>query len=270
MSVSERERTVVAVQRWMFERVTRPLDAALPEPSADARWVKGGAGWSGSERLAVYHRAYFSRLVECLRDDYPALEHAIGGEAFDELCREFIESHPPASPSLNFYGAPFADFCAASRAPGAAFLGDLARLEWAVVEAIHAEAPPALVGLQLAGLSSDDWARLRLVPSPACRLLLLSHPVHAHYEAFLEGETTAPPARAPTTVVVCRRGDDVHRIYIEERLAGLLRRLLDSAPLAEALSAAALDAADASSAADLTRALSEWVSAGLFAGVRLD
>ena len=39
------------------------------------------------ERLAIYGHAYYARLLECLREEFPVLKHALGEELFDELRR---------------------------------------------------------------------------------------------------------------------------------------------------------------------------------------
>jgi hypothetical protein len=270
VSVVERpaasERRLDIAQRWLFQRVTRPLGAPPPEPDADARWVTSGK-LPSAERIAVYQRAYFSRLVECLRDDYPALAQALGADDFEALSLAFIEAHPPASASLNHYGAPFADFCATWSAPHAAFASELARLEWAVVECIHADAERCLDARELGTISEQQWSLARLIPSPAARLLATGYPVHVYYRAFLEGENPEPPAFEASIVAVCRRGERVWRVAVDPRFAGLLRRLMSSEPLASALASVP---EDASAAAELQRALSEWVACGLFAGVAFD
>jgi hypothetical protein len=255
-----------AAQRWLFQRVTRPLDAPPPDPDADSCWVTSGK-LPSAERIAVYQRAYFSRLVECLRDDYPALAHALGADAFEASCLAFIQAHPPASASLNHYGAPFADFCAARPGPHTAFASELARLEWAVVECIHADAERCLDARELGAISEQQWSLARLIPSPAARLLATSYPVHAYYRAFLDGEQPEPPALEATTIAVCRRGDPVRRLEVDPRFAGFLRRLMSGELLASAL---ADMPADESVPGELQRALSEWVACGLFAGVVLD
>jgi hypothetical protein len=255
-----------AAQRWLFERITRPFAMSPPEPDADARWVTSGK-LPSAERIAVYQRAYFSRLVECLRDDYPALANLLGASDFEASCLAFIEAHPPASASLNAYGAPFADFFATSRAPDAALASELARLEWAVVECIHADAERCLDARELGAISEQQWSRARLLPSPASRLLATRYPVHVYYRAFLDGETPEPPAPGASTIAVCRRGDRVWRFGVDPRLAGLLRALMSGELLASALGSVPTDD---SAGAELERALSEWVACGLFAGVRFD
>jgi hypothetical protein len=71
--------------------------------------------------------------------------------------------------------------------------------------------------------------------------------------------------------VVCRRGDSVRRLAVDPRWAGLLRRLMSGEPLASALAGLPAEASPGSNAAaELERALAEWVRCGLFSGVRFD
>lgn len=271
-----------AQHHWLFHRVTEPgLDAeaalaphALPSPAPrdeDARWVRGGR-LPASERIEVYRTGYFARLVECLADDYPAVADALGPSMFRAACLAFIDVHPPTSASLNFYGAPFAAFCATWPAPLAACVSELARLEWAVVEAIRADADAVLDPAELGVLAEADWARARLVPSPALRVLHVTYPVHRHYSAFLEGESPPLPDVEPATVAVCRRGDVVRRLDVAAPFATLLADLTGGVPLARALEAFASAGAgdDSSSPVALQRVLREWVASGLFAAVALD
>ena len=251
------------LQRWLFERVTSPHAAPL---GPSARRVTAG-GLPATARLEVYRQGYFSRLTECLADDYPAVAHALGPVAFEALCRAYIDAHPPRSASLNFYGAAFAGFC---RGPGAlVFEADLARLEWAVVEAIHADATATLDLVAVAALGQDQWARARLVPSPALRLVRGSYPVYDYYRAFLDGENPSAPPPAPSAIAVCRRDDDVWRLRLGEPLADLLGRLIAGERLAAALDAVS-GSAGALSAGALERAFGEWVTCGFFAALASD
>jgi hypothetical protein len=228
---------------------------------------------SAEQRIAVYSHGYFARLVECLRDDYPAVAFALGPASFDALCTDFVEAHPPASPSLNFYGAPFPVFCARRPDPLSGFLSELARLEWAVVESIHADAGAALDAAILADLPAAAWQRARLIPSPALRVVRATHPVQRYYRAFLEGESAVVPDRDASTVAVCRRGADVRHVDIEAMHVRLLERLVQGQPLASALDALderATDSNDEPAAAALQRAFSEWIASGFFAGINLE
>jgi hypothetical protein len=270
-----------AQQSWLFERVTErarddgsALDRAALDRTATAdvgRWVLGGRV-PAVERIEIYRQGYFARLVECLADDYPAVAHALGPTDFRALCLDFIDVHPPRSASLNDYGAPFAAFSVTWPTPSAACISELGRLEWAVVEAIHADAEAMLDPTALGALPEADWARARLIPSPALRVLRSAYPVHRYYRAFLEGDDPALPDFEPSVLAVCRRGDDVWRISVPPPFATLLDQLVGGLPLASALEAVSFtEPSDGSSgAADLQRVFSEWVACGFFAAVAID
>jgi hypothetical protein len=269
------ERTLGAEQRWLFERVTRLDDGSACSRDAfvdDVRWVREGR-LPAARRIDVYRDAYVARLAECLADDYPAVAHALGPSEFRALCAGFIEAHPPTSSSLNFYGAPFAAFCATWPAAFAACVSDIARLEWAIVEAIHADAEVVLDAARLGAIPEADWDRARLVPSAALRVLDTAYPVHRHYRAFLDGDDPGLPELEASSVAVCRRGDDVWRIGLAAPFATLLGHLLNGLPLTSALdrvSAGDLAAGEPPAVADVQRVFSEWVACGFFAGIAFD
>jgi hypothetical protein len=266
MSRLDQPRALGPVQRWFFDAVTRPDDVMDGELE---RAVVGGM-LPARARLDIYRHGYVTRLVECLADDYPAVAHALGASAFEATCREFIAHNPPTSSSLSYYGARFAERCGAlSGRPDADFVTDLARLEWALVEVIHADAGASLDATELGGIAADDWPRLRLVPSPALRLLRCNYPVHRFYQAFVEGAAPGVLERTPSGVAVCRQADDVWRFGLDPAGLELLGQLCAGSPLSSALAAFEAIAREQDAAA-LQRSLSEWVAAGFFAGIALD
>ncbi|MEY2932441.1 MAG: hypothetical protein RL033_3190 [Pseudomonadota bacterium] len=262
--------SLAELQGWLFERILEPAAAFASAPAVEERVVAGSL--SARERVGIYRHGYVARLVECLEDDYPALQHALGSEPFAELCRDFIRQHPPRSPSLNYYGAPFAGYCAGRRERWARFSAELAQLEWALVESIHEHEGERLELASLVPLSPEDWARARLLPSPTLRLLQTHYPVGSYYQAWREGEalTERFPAPERSALAVCRRGADVWRVQVELQLVPLIVSLIDGTPLLAALEAAATpseNSAAAPSSAVLQHAFRDWVSCGMFSGV---
>jgi hypothetical protein len=264
--------SLAELQRWLFERV---LDPAPADGEAAAAVVVSGQ-LPASDRVEVYRHGYAARLVECLEDDYPALQHALGATPFEALCRAFIQAHPPASPSLNYYGAPLAQFLAGRRERWSRPASELAQLEWALVEAIHAEEGARLDITALGQLSPEEWSRARLVPSPTLRLLRTQHAVADHYQAFQEGSVPSErwPAPGESAVAVCRRDADVWRVRIPTALAPLLASLLSGTPLSTAIERCTAGDETAGTAAiapeELQRAFQDWVACGMFSGVRLE
>jgi hypothetical protein len=153
-----------------------------------------------------------------------------------------------------------------------AFHADLAALEWALVEIIHAPAAPPLDLGALQKIPPESWATVTFKRSDAVRLLTLSHPANAFYRAFRENGVVAPlPRPAPSWTVVYRGGATLWRMDLTRAMAGVLAALLDGHPLGDALARIAVDENDPDAVAEAERSVMiwfrEWVSGGIFAGL---
>ncbi len=236
------------------------------------RLVTKGPALSALDRLAIYHAGYHARLVECLLDDYPAVAHWLGEDEFAALARSYIFANPSRSPSLNRFGERFAEHCRGQPGTWGAFAADLARLEWAIVEAIHAPSPAPLDRSVIFGVPEDAWATTQLVPSPSLRLVRSEYPVNDYYVAFREGSDPDPPSRAASATAVLRKGQAVWRYDLPPRMADLLQELMRGTPLGVALGALEGRIHDHEGLLALRRQLSEWfatwVESSFFAGVR--
>lgn len=276
--------TLRATQTWFAGAITTAESRPewVSEREAADRLTRGPK-LSPLERLEIYRRAYHARLVECLADDYPALRAALGVERFEALCREYVARHPSTQPSLNWFGAGIPAFCRNEAATlgglGGAldprgFAADLAALEWAIVEVIHSAGRPPLTLARLAEIPAEAWGEARLEPTPAFRLLRAAYPVNSFFQAFRDGDGSAPatPAARPSATLVYRGGPTVWRMDLTEPMIALLESLTAGAPLGEALDRAAASMADVPEELAGQRLMSwfqGWVSGGLFAGVSL-
>jgi Putative DNA-binding domain len=185
--------------------------------------------------VAIYHDAYQARLVECLSDDYPALKYALGESAFDALCRAYIAQHPSRSPNLNSFGRHLSAFCRAQSDARADFHADLAALEWAMVEVVHAAPAKSLSEATLAAIAPRDWPRACFAPSDIVRVFEFRYPVNAYFQAYnTDGEPSVPePAWAATAVF--RDGPTVWRMEMSAAMHALLVTLFAGVPLGDAI-----------------------------------
>jgi len=267
-------RALGEVQAWMVRAISGSDGDA---PGVEAV-VTPGHSLSARERLEIYRYGYLARLVECLADDYPVLARTLGEERFESLCHEYIARHPSSSPSLNAFGRHMARFVVDADLPGSlvpsrVFLSELAALEWALVEMIHAETPPPLDIARLQALPADAWATARFEPSPASRLLRFEFPVNAYFQKCRVEEVSSPiPGRQTSVTVVYRRGLTVWRMDLTPAMARVLEALLASVPIGEALARLGVDESDPEAVAEAERSVMvwfrEWVSSGLFAELR--
>jgi hypothetical protein len=178
---------------------------------------------SSIERLEIYARAYYARLLECLRAEFPILAKAMGEDLFDQFTVDYLQRYPSHSYTLGELGRRFAGFLAETR-PVAEhpnqpdwcdLLIDLARLEWTFNEVFDGpgiENQPPLDPSELQAIPQDRWAEIRLIPAPCLRLVQFRYPVGHYYRALRDGDEAAPPAAETTFLAVTRR-DFICRHY---------------------------------------------------------
>ena len=176
---------LLAMQRRMAEDVRRPLTPecqmhSLAEDGTSmelhaATYIKPNDQLSSFERLEIYNRQYWFRIIEAVSEDFPALQAVLGPDRFDTLIRAYLKEHPSTSWTLRDLGASLPAFLGdhrefAGRQRGLAV--DVARLEWAYVEAYDGSRLPPLTAEDMQAACSD----LRLSLQPHLRLLALHYP----------------------------------------------------------------------------------------------
>lgn len=249
------------LQRWFLAVATHPgeLDTALRA----ARRTQGlPAPVDRPERMGIYHYAYRARLQECLAEDYAAVAHALGEARFAALVDRVVTERPSHGPNLNHYGRVLLDVLDGPvRVPHKGFVRELARLEWALVEAVHAAPPPLLDPDALARIEPEAVGWLRFTPSASLRVLRFAWPVNTFLQAFRDGRAPRVPRRRASATAVYRRGYSVWRMDLSPEMAELLEALAAGTVLAEAL--APLEGLVPPER--VMRWFSAWVAGGCFA-----
>lgn len=281
------------LQRWMQAVITHPGGVSAGVLGDEAQQhirlelaeledvVNRSRQLSAADRLAVYGDAYFARLLECLREEFPSLVAAIGEEAFDGLAFSYLLDCPSESYTLNDLGARFPQFLRASRPDDAEpgpnwsdFLIELAELERIYSEVFDGPGPERTRLLQQEDLKQVNparWPQARLVVVPWLRLVRFQFPVHAYATAVrVRDEQPTPPAAEETYLAITRREYVVRRTPLSALQYALLSELAAGATIVEALAAAAESADDDRSLLgdNVRRWFFDWSAAGLF--LRLD
>jgi hypothetical protein len=142
-----------------------------------ASFIKPNDRLSSFERLEIYNRQYWFRVLSAMTDDFPGLRAVLGDRSFDVLSKAYLRDCPSTSFTLRNLGAKLESWLgkhpkfAGTRQQLAI---DMARLEWADIEAFDGESLPPLKPENLTGA---DPATLRLRTQPYVRLLDLRYPV---------------------------------------------------------------------------------------------
>lgn len=293
------------LQRWMQSVITHPTGIELGMASDSSRAVFDltadrldevilpSQRLSSADRLRVYGNAYFARLLECLRAEFPTMVRALGEEAFNGLAFGYLLKHPSQSNTLTHLAATLPEYLEQTRPPRelmednnspldfADFLIDLARLERTYSEVFdgsgpepmpvddHHAMPCSVQPADLVGVTPEQFIAARLVLHDCVRLLSLRFPVHEYVTAARHNVDATFPEARPTLLVVTRRDFLVRRFEVTPIQFALLSALERGDSVGEALLAA--HAAQPSDHADLTQLAAdlrqwffEWTAAPLF------
>jgi hypothetical protein len=273
------------LQRWFQAVMTHPGGVSEGAASAEAaaalvaeigEVAEPSSRQSAEERLAVYAQAYWARLLECLREEFPIVRATAGDTAFDMLAVGYLAAYPSQSYTLGRLSDKFPAYLAATAAEAGGdsfgrFLVDLARLEQAVNETFDAPGGETLGYLQAEALRqvpAEDQALLRLKLLPTVRLQKFEFDVHSFYSAARRDPQQLPePVRQPCFVALSRRAYVVRRMPLTPVQFAILSAIADGRTLGAALAEALQNTADDTempAAAALAAWFAEWAEAGLF------
>ncbi len=267
--------SLARLQRWFQEEIVAPHEGRRREKGAPRPLdlVLPSRTLGPAERVAIYSRMYFARLLECLRAEFPAVLRLVGDDAFERLARAYLTRHPSRHWSLNVLGRKLPDFLGEGslRLPRRAMVRDVAALECAQSEVFDEEESSKVLSTdEFVSFPADDWARARLKPIAAFRLLSLGFPANAIVTAARQEKRLPPLGRKPTWVAVYRKDHVVWRMDIDRERHACLDALGRGRTIGHAIAAAF--SAYRGPASELEgRVFSwfrDWVAEGFFSGIR--
>ena len=188
----------------------RSMAAALMQPltrhdglqrSTQVDFITPNDRLSSFQRLEIYARQYWFRLLDCLYDDYPALRVLLGEKRFHKLCRDYLAEHPSSSWTLRNLGSQLSAFITEPKAC------DVARVEWAQTLAFD---EPKKKPLHIDDLLGADPSTLRLGLQPCVIALRIEHAVD-HFitamkktDADVRSGASQAMSQAPTRAAIIK------------------------------------------------------------------
>ncbi|HVE16741.1 MAG TPA: DNA-binding domain-containing protein [Chthoniobacterales bacterium] len=212
------------LQRMMAEAVMRPLTAGeqmqpqwkdgRPTQEFVAGFIKPNDRLTSFDRLEIYNRQYWFRLIDCLYEDYPGLRAVLGDRRFFAMITAYLQRHPSESPLLRDLGRkliPFLQDEPVWSHPHGPMAREMAQLEWAQIVAFDGESRRAATLKRLAGTPPD---RVFLRLQPYITLLELTYPVDEIVIRLLrrDGKMRNEASNAVESTVRARRHSIANRV----------------------------------------------------------
>jgi hypothetical protein len=306
-------RSLCQLQQWLQSVITHPkgieagvLGNTTGETICDSidqleTIISPSRRLGSADRLRIYGQAYFSRLVECLRAEFPTMVRVLGIEAFDRLAFGYLLEQPSQSYTLSKLAEAFPDYLLRTRPPReenashhssvaadfflspsvqsdiesssspdfADFLIDLATLERTYSEVFDGNGPEQTASLHpsdLKGLTTEKFVVSGIVFHDCVRLMTFRFPVHDYVTASRSDASSCFPLHRVTHLVVTRRQFVVRRFEVSPIQFSILSQLQRGTSIGDVLHSIPPDNGLQIHEwiANLRRWFFEWTAAPLF------
>lgn len=205
----------------------------LPRP----RFIGGN-----KDRFNVYRNNVAVSLRDALGDTFPVVKQLVGEDFFAGLAQAFVRENLPRTPVLLEYGGAFPRFI--ERFPPAdavPYLADMARVEWAWLQAYHAADAEPLAADALATVPEGKLDDVRFETHPSLWLVSSEWPVISMWQAH---QQDGPPdlsnlPSGPEYGLIIRPELDVEVHKLSASASRLIDQLADDVTLGTALAEAA-------------------------------
>ncbi len=223
--------------------------------------------------MAIYRNAYRSRLLDALQISFALTRQWAGDETFDAAACHHIILNPPASWTLDDYGAGFDQTLAELFAEDPE-VGELAWLEWHMQRAFGAPDTDILDAAMLTSgeLGIADWETVSFILIPGFAMRAIATDCVSLWQALADGDT--PPDARPlppgSQLIVWRKGFSPHFRIIDAAEAKALAAVAAGQRFGELCVAFAEELGPEAGMAQAGALLGRWVQDGLIAGVQAD
>ncbi len=236
------------------------FERELPDGRLDTLIV-GDPQLSAVDRIGIYANAYFYRLLDAIKEDFPVTLAAIGDAEFHNLITAYLVEYPPQRPSINDASQNLATFVHGSQvALRRPFLHDLVRVERAFVEVfLGADAKP--LGFEdLRPIAPDQWPLIQMRSHPSLQVLECEWRIDTMMRAFRADTTPPQPGHERTSILLWRKNCEVDCRALDEAERAAFAVLRKGGEFAAVCAAITAHTSDAGAPAVIKRMLSRWLA----------
>jgi hypothetical protein len=260
------------LESLLYRLITAPSGVAeglatecdLPEGGL-ASIIVGDERLTADERVEIYANMYFYRLLDVLREDFPATAKALGDVNFHNVVTGYLLEHPPNEPSVvkcgDFLPGHLRQHPLCVEFP---WIADLARLERATIDVFLSPDCPVFDTAAARVIPPDRWPALELRAAPSVQILALEWDVAKVLRAVEDGQDWVAASRRDCRVLVWRLNSRVFYRELGSVEARALAALSRGAKFAQICELVALEAGP-DPPATIANFVQIWVTDGIVA-----
>ena len=272
------------IQREMLDAVRQPLTPgeqmrkkslgghSMQEKAK--RIIKPNTRLTSFERLEIYNRQYWFRVISSMMDDFNGLQAIVGEKQFHKIVVAYLSDYPSKSFTMRNLGYKLEEWLSGHRD----YIGgveqvalDMVKVEWAEIEVYDSESRPKITEADLQNLGPDPVLTLQ----PYLRLLELDYPVHKLLlrlrERHRDGDrirrvsSRSLPKSEKTFLAIHRLENSVYYKALEPGAYAMLKALQRGSAVSEAAEQVDWREADMDEvSATVQRWFANWSSLGWF------
>ncbi|MEI6398062.1 MAG: DUF692 family multinuclear iron-containing protein [Pseudomonadota bacterium] len=227
----------------------------------------------------VYNNAYFSRLRDVLRDEFPTLAGVTTDDGFTEIAASYLATYAPSDADIGLLGKNLSQHLDSAEIPSVDFgvsmsaLADIARLDRARAEAFTHESSIAAIPVAvLAELTPDQWEYISFQFSPTANVLNCQNAIAQVWAAINKNEPAVKPGANGQTIIVWRTGEHSEHKVMSDGEALLFSQMHTGTSFAQAtkkLSETLHESLEDTSSKTIAYMMA-WFDMGIITGVRLE
>ncbi len=181
---------VIVDPRGVQEALAHPFPKNIKEPTRYTSPEKSGLPWinqseplSVIDRLNIYAEAYFIRIYESMKSDFPITSEILGEISFKKLVADYIKKFPSTQHNITEIGKYFSDFVSNYKSlKKLAFLPAIVQTEWLILESFFSKNTGILNPSKFLNFKDEDWENASFLVADSTRLLESIWPLEQIYK----------------------------------------------------------------------------------------
>jgi uncharacterized protein (UPF0276 family) len=187
-------------------------------------------------RIWIYQNNVFGAVQDYLKEVYPATRGVVGADFFKQMAQVFIQSSPPSTGNIHFYGEGMSTLCGSFEGlDGLPYLFDLMRYEWALHKSYFSIVSDAL---DPGVIPQEELLTSSVMYNDSVSIICSDYPIYEIQRQSLptfQGRVSIDLNQSHDNLLIYKLGYEVQCMVIEAEQAAFLNALDENRNLLQAI-----------------------------------